>query len=336
MKKPLLLWLFVSGIFTVAFGQKETDDIKPHGKPLALIFTNFNTAFTDGETNPTFEITRAYLGYEYNFSKELYAKITLDVGDPKISADNIRLSTGFQMTAFLKNAYVEYSKNNFSVSFGMIPTTQFKVSEKIWDLRYIDKTFQDAYNFNSSADLGFNIDYQFSDFISADFSVINGEGYKLIQNDNYVRPGFGITANPIKKITARLFVDTMGDTLKQQSLATFLAYTGNKLVLGAEYNYQKNYSMKDGHDIYGISLYATYSPNDKFMLFGRFDDLKSKALVGQSNPWQLAKDGQLFMAGIEYNVIKGVKATPNLRCWSPANGAVPATTYAYLNIELKF
>ncbi|MBK6282184.1 MAG: hypothetical protein IPF54_05525 [Draconibacterium sp.] len=328
MKKPFLLWLLVSSIFTVAFGQKESEDFKPHGKPLALIFTNFNTAFTDGETHPNFEITRAYLGYEYNLSKEFYAKIILDVGDPKVG--------GLQMTAYLKNAYVEYSKNNLTASFGMISTTQFKVSEKIWGLRYIEKSFQDAYKFNSSADLGFNIDYQFADFISADFSVFNGEGYKLLQNDDYVRPGVGITVNPVKKITARLFADTMGDTVKQQSLATFLAYKDKKLVLAAEYNYQTNYSMKDGQDIYGTSFYATYSPNNKILLFGRFDDLKSKALKGKSVPWQLSKDGRLIMAGIEFNPVKGVKVAPNFRYWSPADNTMPGTSYAYLNLELKF
>jgi len=322
------LWLIIPGIFSVAFSQEKTDDFKPNGKPLALIFTNFNTEFVDGESLKKFEITRAYLGYEYNFSKELYAKIILDVGDPKAG--------GFQMTAYLKNAYLQYAKNNLEVSFGMISTTQFKVSEKIWGLRYIEKSFQDAYKFNSSADLGFNIDYTFADFISADFSILNGEGYKVLQNDNYVRPGLGVTAKPIKNITARLFVDTMGDTVKQQSVAAFLAYTNKKLVLGAEYNYQTNYSMKDGHDIYGTSFYATYSPNEKIMLFGRFDDLKSKALEGETEPWQLSKDGQLYMAGIEFNITKGVNVAPNLRYWSPADSNAPGSTFAYLNLELKF
>jgi hypothetical protein len=327
MKVLILVWLIIFGIVFTAIGQEKTDDFKPHGKPVALIFTNFNTAFTDGETYPSFEITRAYLGYEFNFSKEFYAKIIMDVGDPKVGA--------FQMTAYLKNAYVEYSKNKFSASFGMISTTQFKVSEKIWDLRYIDKTFQDAYNFNSSADLGFNIDYQFADFLSADFSVLNGEGYKLIQNDNYVRPGFGITANPIKKITARLFLDTMGDTVKQQSLATFLAYTGKKLVLGAEYNYQTNFGMKEGQDVYGPSLYVTFSPNENLKLFARYDDLKSKKLPREGSPWQLQKDGQLLMGGVEFNPIKGVKVAPNIRFWNTADD-VPNTTFAYLNLELSF
>ncbi len=330
MKKSFFFLLLTIGVvfFNNATSQEKTDSFKPNGKPLALIFTNFNSAFSDGETLPAFEITRAYLGYEYNFSKQWYAKVVLDVGDPEAGKH--------QLAAFLKNAYMEYTNNSFTASFGMISTTQFKVSEKIWGYRYIEKSFQDGYKFNSSADLGFNLDYEFADFISADFSVINGEGYKKVQGDKYLRPGFGVTALPVKNITARVFVDYMGDEVKQQSLATFLAYTGKKLVIGAEYNYQNNYGMVDGKDIYGTSFYTTIKPTDKINIFGRFDDLKSKALSGQTQPWQLSKDGKLFMAGVEFNPVKGVKIAPNFRFWSPADDSMPGTTFTYLNIELKY
>lgn len=327
MKKIILALFILAVLAPLAKGQEKTEEFKPNGKPLALIFTNFNTTFSDGETHPSFEITRAYLGYEYNFSKEFYAKVVFDVGDPKAG--------GLQMTAFLKNAYVQYKKSNLTASFGMISTTQFKVSEKIWGLRYIEKSFQDAYKFNASADLGFNLDYKFADFISADFSVINGEGYKLVQADDLLRPGAGVTLTPVKGVTARVFADYMGKDVKQQSLATLLAYSGKKLVLAAEYNYQQNYSMKEGQDIYGTSFYATYKAADNLKIFGRFDDLKSKALAGESEPWQLSKDGQLIMLGLESSPVKGIKVAPNFRYWSPA-GDAPATTFAYLNLELKF
>lgn len=328
MKKFIFLLLISLSIFSNAYNQEPADEFKPNGKPVALIFTNFRTAFSDGETMPSFGITRAYLGYEYNFSKEWYAKVILDVGDPKAG--------GLQMTAYLKNAYIQYKKGNFSAYFGMISTTQFKVSEKIWGYRYIEKSFQDAYKFNSSADIGFNLDYKFSDALSVDFSIINGEGYKLIQNDDIVRPGLGITAKPVKNITARVFADYMGKDVKQSSLATFLAYTSNKLVLGAEYNYQWNYDMVDGQDQSGVSFYATVKPTDKIKIFGRFDDLKSTTIEGESFPWNVAKDGQLLMAGIEFNPLKGVKLAPNLRYWNESEEGAPNTTFFYLNLELKF
>lgn len=327
MKKLIFLLVLALGLASAGWSQSTTDDFKPHGKPLALIFTNLNTGFSNGENTKAFEITRAYLGYEYNFSPEWYAKLVFDVGDPKAG--------GLQMTAYLKNAYVQYRKSKLEIAFGMISTTQFKVSEKIWGYRYIEKSYQDAYKFNASADLGVNFDYTITDFISADFSVINGEGYKLVETDNFLRPGFGVTINPVKTVTGRIFADTYGQDVKQQSLATFLAYTGKKFVVAGEYNYQKNHKRVEGQDLYGTSLFATFQPKRNVKIFGRFDDLKSKPLAGETEPWQLSKDGQLLMAGLELSPVKGVKIAPNFRYWNPADES-PATSYFYLNLELKY
>ena len=60
MKKSILLLLIIISVLTNVFSQESKEEFKPNGKPLALIFTNFNTAFTDGETHPSFEITRMY------------------------------------------------------------------------------------------------------------------------------------------------------------------------------------------------------------------------------------------------------------------------------------
>jgi hypothetical protein len=329
MKNLTLLLLLLTSIISRGFSQQADNDFKPKGKPLALIFTNFHTSFSDGETVPEFENTRAYLGYDYNFSQEFYAKVVFDVGNPKDGASH-------ELSAFLKNAYLQYSKGKLKVYFGMISTTQFKVSEKLWGNRYMMKSYQDEYKFNSSADLGFNIDYKFTDFISFDFSVINGEGYKKVQSDDILRLGIGTTVKPVKNITARVFVDQMGDETKQQSLATLLAFTTEKLVLAGEYNYQTNNKMINGQDLYGTSFYATYKPKSNLKLFARYDGLNSKEIEGETEPWQIVKDGQLMLAGVEYSPVKGIKITPNVRFWNPTMEDVENVTYLYLSAELKF
>ncbi len=328
MKKTVLILMFMTGMISATKSQEKSSGFKPHGKPLALIFTNFHNDFIESSMYPAFEITRAYLGYEYNFSPEWYAKVVFDVGDPGVGKH--------EMSAFLKNAYVKYTKSRFTAYFGMIATTQFKVSEKIWGYRYIEKSFQDAYGFNASADLGFNLEYDFTDFLSADFSVVNGEGYKKIQGDSLLRPAAGITLTPVKTITARVYADYMGKDVKQKSLATFLAYTGKKLIAGAEYNYQWNMDMVAGHDVYGTSFFLSWKPTSKIKLFGRFDDLNSSASDGEIQPWQIDDDGQLFMAGLEYSPLKGVKFAPNYRLWNPENESFPTINSLYLNCELKF
>ena len=128
----------------------------------------------------------------------------------------------------------------------------------------------------------------------------------------------------------------MGKDVKQQSLATFLAYTGSKLVVAGEYNFQKNTKMVDGQDMYGTSFYVTYKPKSNIKMFGRFDDLNSATLSGESEPWQINKDGSLIIAGVEFSPVKGVKLTPNVRSWNPASESAENTTFLYLNCELKF
>lgn len=329
MKKILLLLLLIPGIVAAGFSQNSTDEFKPNGKPLALIFTNFHTSTSDGETAPAFENTRAYLGYEYNFSQNFYAKVVFDVGNPKDGG-------GHELSAYLKNAYLQYSEGNFKAYFGMISTTQFKVSEKLWGNRYMLKSYQDEYKFNSSADLGVNFDYKLADFISVDLSVINGEGYKKVQGNDLLRPGVGATIKPINNILARVFVDTYGKDTKQQSLAALLAFTSDNFVLAGEYNYQTNYKMVDGHDRFGTSFYTWYKPSASVKIFARYDGLNSKELSGENEAWNISSDGGLIVAGVEYSPIKGVKLTPNFRNWNPAKDGAASTTFVYLNCELKF
>src|SRR5690606_36032894 len=183
IKHILLFILLVPATAFMAFGQ-DSDPFKPKGKPVALIFSNFHKNFSGGSKSSAFEITRAYLGYEYTFSPEWHGYVVMDVGDPE-AGDH-------QFSAFLKNAYLRYSKSNLTFLFGMVPTTQFNVEEDIWGYRYIDEVFQDLYGFSSSADLGFTVRYAFADFISADLSVFNGEGYHSVQQDDHLRRAAGL------------------------------------------------------------------------------------------------------------------------------------------------
>ena len=69
--------------------------------------------------NKVFQIQRAYLGYQRQFSKAISGRLVLDVGDPAFG--------NFQMTAYLKNAFIQYRKNKFTARLGMIGLFQFKL-----------------------------------------------------------------------------------------------------------------------------------------------------------------------------------------------------------------
>ncbi|HKJ43362.1 MAG TPA: hypothetical protein VKA27_14790 [Sunxiuqinia sp.] len=303
-------------------GKSQNDEFKPGGKPFMKIFSNYHTTFSDGASNSAFQLERWYFGYEYQFSENLSAKANLDIGDPGVG--------GLKMTAYVKNAYLKYRVENLTVNFGLIGTNQFSLQEHAWGLRYVAKSFQDANKFNASADLGVSASYRFSDFLSADVIIANGEGYKKVQADSTFRYGIGATINPVKKLTARVYYDFSSKDYTQSSIATFVGYAADNFSIGAEYNKQLNHGFVNGHDISGTSFYATVKASKKLKLFARYDDLTS------ASDWNSSKDGQLYIAGLEYAPVKGIKFSPNFKGWSPADSNKAFSSSIFLNCEIKF
>jgi hypothetical protein len=319
--------LFIVFSAAGAKGQ-EVNEFNPYFKPLVLIFSNVNTTLSNGDLSKSFEITRAYVGFEYFFSKNISSRVNLDVADPGIGK--------LQMTACLKNAYLLYRNNNFSVRFGMIGTDQFKVQEKQWGYRYIYKSFQDAYNFGPSADLGVGFEYSPFEFITLDMSLLNGEGYKKLQSDNTLKETFGVTVYPLEGIVLRGYFDMMNHDANQTSLSFMAGYSSGSFKSGLEFNTQKNNTMVEDHNFSGISFYSSLGFMEKYTVFIRYDNLWSKTIAGDIIPWNLDSDGQLFMAGVDYSPVSGVKIAPVLMGWVPANKSMPFSLNLALNFEIKF
>ncbi len=320
--------VFALWMFSLNLAQGQTNDqFKPEGKPFMRIFNNFHTSFSDGKPASSFELTRLYLGYEYAFSENFTALATIDIANP--GAGNL------EMTAFAKNAYLNYHTDKLCVFFGIIPTTQFKVQEDYWGYRYIEKSFQDAYNLNSSADLGMSLRYQVADFLSADVIIQNGEGYKKLDSDSVLRAGFGITLHPVKKLTSRIYYDFSHNESTLSSLSLFTGYANDHFSLAAEYNKQVNYDFQEGADLYGTSFYGTLQATKKIKLLARYDKLMSNKVSGTSVDWNLAKDGELYIAGVEFTIAKGIKFSPNLRGWDSAAPGESFRSSIYFNLEIK-
>ena len=321
----IALFIFIAGINAQ---ETKTEEFVPSGKPSVKIFTNAHSTFIDGVNTSAFEVQRAYFGYGYSFSKEFSTKLTLDVGDPGVGK--------LQMTAYLKNALLEYKKGHLKVDMGLIGTYGFKEQEKQWGNRYIYKSFQDEHKFGPSADLGVSAVYKFSDFISADVMLLNGEGYKNLQSDNTYKGALGITITPVKHLNIRAYYDYMRKGVAQSTLALFAGYSADKFKVGAEYNLQSNNKYAENQDLSGISLYTTVIATKKINFFARFDNLTSSTLSGANTAWNIANDGQAYIFGVEYKPVKGVKIAPNFQGWNPTQNGAAFESSAYLNLEISF
>ncbi len=329
-RKPNLLFILTLIVTLPLFEAKaQTDNaFTPYGKPLVLIFSDVNSTFNKNGNSKAFEITRAYLGYEYFFSKNISSRVNIDIGDP---------GTGkFQMTAYIKNAFLQYKKDGINARFGMIATDAYNLVEKQWGYRYLYKSFQDAYNFGASADLGASLEYSPADFISFDVSVLNGEGYKRLQADSSLKTTFGMTLKPFKGLVLRGYYDIMKHNYTQSTYSFFAGYTNNGFKAGAEYNLQENNGMLNGHNFSGVSLYASQSLAEKYSIFLRYDNLKSATIADELSPWNYAKDGQAFIVGFDYSPVNGVKLAPTYTGWSPRDKSLAYTSTVGLYLELKF
>lgn len=305
-------------------------EFKPSGNMEVLVFTDFNSTTTNSKTLNKFEVTRAYFGYKYNFSRTLSGRATFDVGNPGVG--------NLAYTAYLKYGYMQYKDNGLTVKFGLIQNTMYEMLESFWGNRYILKVFQDQYGFAGSADFGMSAAYDFNKVISADFMISNGEGYKVLNTDSVLKEGIGVTIHPIKEITLRGYYDNMKKTnssVSQGSTSLMAGYANKTFNLAAEYNSQVNNKFKSGYDFNGYSVYGTLFFNTKTSVLARYDYLSSKDNTVNANSWNYAKDGSEFLIGFQYAPVKGLRISPNYQLWTPKDGTKSKTSSIFLNVEIK-
>lgn len=321
MKKTFLLTI---GIFIALSTFAQEKKISFTGKPIVTIFANVHSGLGRANGDAGFDLERSYLGYQFSVTDQLSGKVIFDIGPSKVAGSDL------ERIAYIKNAMLTWKTGSFTLDFGLIGLEQFNIQEKFWGYRYIWKSFQDEYKFNSSADMGIIGKYKLNEWLAADVTLINGEGYKKINKDNHFRYGAGMTLTPLKSLTLRAYWDLYngdGDgSENQQSLALFAGYKHTKLNVGVEYNKLFNAKFKSEEDLNGYSAYATVNLWKKFALLGRYDHLSSK------NDY-FSGDEQRGLAGLQYSPNKYLQLSPNFQIVKPREGK--ADSYLFLNLCFK-
>ncbi len=317
------------------FSQTKLEEFKPSGKVNFKVFWNYHADLTNNATKTSaFELKRSYFGYKYAFSKNISTKITFDVGSN---------SGGSEYTAYLKAAQLDWKvANGVKLSMGLIGLKQFNDQEHFWSYRYLFKSFNDQYGFGSSADLGINAEFSLAKNLKVNVIIINGEGYKKIQDtDGNQKVGGSLVFVPVKGLTTKIYMDNQPTTGGKAitSLALFAGYKASDWRFGVEYNKLNNgkkySSPSDNHDLNGLSIYSTYVINKKVEIFGRFDQLNSNTLTGDTQAWNYDKNGSQIIAGIQVSPIKGLKFALNYQGFTSDNNALDAKSLVFLNAEFK-
>lgn len=306
---------------------------KPTGKVSGVIYSNFHHGITTTPgSDAAFEITRVYLNYETHMTPEISGRITLDIGSP----DDISPFSRLRRYAYFKFAYVAYEKNKLEMQFGLIGTLHYKLQEQLWERRYLRKAFADEFKIGPSADLGFQAVYRFNPLVTADFTMMNGEGFTRLQMDDSFKYGAGLTVGRQESWISRIYADYMKNGESQISWAAVTSATLlKKLNLTFEYNYQHNYALTRDHHLFGWSAYGKYTLGTRTQLFARYDQLRSNIPEGQTHPWHLADDGSALVAGFQYAPVKPLKIALSYQDWVPWAANLDTRAFIFLNMEIR-
>ena len=250
MKSRFLILAALCGCSFLSVSAQNASE-EPKGKAIVQVFGNFHSGFGNDNDDRGFELDRSYLGYQYDLGKGLQIKGVMDIGQ----SDDVN---DYHRIAYIKNAQISWKTGDLTLTGGLISPIQFNMQEKFWGYRYVMKSFQDLYKFGNSADLGISASYKFNDWLSADAIVVNGEGFKKIQQNDGLMYGLGATLTPAKCLSMRVYYGlnetTESEKKNVQNLATFVGLKFERYSLGEQSSFIAGVQWKFGK-------YVKLSPN---------------------------------------------------------------------------
>ncbi len=319
--------------FTVFCQIVDSQTVTSSGKPIVEIFTNFHYNVNDSSKTTGFGLDRVYLGYNYTPAGNFSATAIINLGNP----EDLAPGSVPKRYAYFREASVKYSRDRLTVNFGMVNTRYEDYQQGFWGKRYLGPEFQSTYGYCSVADLGVVVDYQISDLIKVDLSLLNGEGYTNVQVDNSLRTAVGLIIKTPFNAVFKIYSDIMKPQgIWQSTYLAFAGYKNEKFSFGAEATYRSNLDLVAGHNVWGISGTGSIFLNDKSEIFGRYDYTASVVMPGNDIQWDHAKDATYFVGGFQHMFSDNLKMSLNYRMTNPYETGKQTTHAIYLNAAFRF
>lgn len=329
MKKFCLLLL--CSLLCIEFVKSQTPAV--NGKPIAEIFTDFHYIINDTSRTSGFGITRAYLGYNYLTESNFSGTVILNIGSPAELSDGAK----HRRYAYFREASISWTKENLLLTFGITSTRSMLFQKKFIGKRYIADNFESIKGYTLAADLGFALDYKINDFLKADFTLMNGEGYNELQLDNNLKTSLGLNITPSEQTVIRLYGDiTKPQGLWQSTLIGFLGFKNDLFTLGAETSYISNSLLIPGHHAWGASATGAFRFIKNYEVFVRYDYSTSMTVPGEVLNWNYKKDGQFAIFGLEHTFNQNFRVAIDYQGNYPYDHAAKISHAIFVNTHLKF
>jgi hypothetical protein len=278
----LLLFFFV--LTTNTYAQRDTLRQKSYSFELQ-VFTNAGL-YVSSLRN---------LKSDYNFKRTLFVyqqNIPLNfsfclAGDTYVK-DN---KEPYNLTPYLKRAYLQYQIKNFSISGGLLVLEQFKYQRKIWQLRYIDKTFQNIFKYDENRSIGLLIKHELNNLFSYDIAIASG--YNTPQINSFEKYHFmtGQTLNT-NFCSIRLFNNISIKPYYEHVSSLFINKKLEKTNFGIEIANKISNNKQINDNMFGFSILGNHTFPKSIMCFVRYD---------LNNEYNYTQIQSIFWAGIQYS-----------------------------------
>lgn len=321
-------------VFTLLIIQAgNSQSIEPTGKPITEIFTDFHLNLNDTSGHTGFSLNRAYIGYQFMPGGKFTGKIVLNVGSP----EDLAPGSEPRRYSFFRDASLSWSDGKLSITGGITSTKMNVFQQTFWGKRYISNTYQSLNGYGTVADLGVVVEYKFSDIVTADYTLMNGEGYYDIQLDNSLKNSLGMTITPNNNIAIRLYTDIIRQNgIWQQLAIAFVGYKNDRFNIGGEISYKSNTDLIQGHHLYGLSTTGGVNLTKKAEFFMRYDYAASVRMPGDVLPWNNMNDGSLLIGGVQFTLSPNVKIAFDYQGEYPYEVVSGKKGMLYINALFKF
>jgi hypothetical protein len=313
--------------------------------------TTANTLVPANVQSNAFQLRRVYLGYDYNFARNLTGSVVL--------ANEQTLLPNNQNTTYLKYAFLKWSNiwKNSDLIIGQYQTASFATpngTEPLWGYRSVERTIMDLHNNDGSTDLGLSLLGKiWSAPSTTDSDKPSFLGYVLqVGNGNSATP----ETDPFKKVRANLYFVTLNQKLtigaygdytttqlspyntSNSTVKAYASYKSEAFRLGFEFFQQTNMNS-DVYTIYdpatklagttvnihsgvqlGFSVFGSAKLiKDKLNIFARYDMFNPDTKWNTNNIYTKAYSGitgSNLAAATFYTqqfVTAGLDWTPNKR-----------------------
>jgi hypothetical protein len=329
MKRFLSVTIFLSLGWQILYNQT----VNLAGHPIAEIFTDFHLNLNDTSKTTGFGLNRAYFGFTFTPDDHFSGSVIINAGNP----EDLAPGSVSKRYTYIREASLTYSNEKLKIAFGITGTRLFEFQQRFWGKRYIANTYQSLNGYGFIADLGIGIDYQMSDILKADFTLMNGEGYNKIQIDNSLRSSAGITLTSENGLAFRIYGDiTRVNGLWQPMFVGFAGFRNNLVTIGTEITYKSNIDLIEGHHSWGLSGTGAIRVSQKTELFARYDYSTSVLIPQEIRKWNYLKDGTFLVIGIQYSFTENVKIALDYQGIHPYENDKERSEAVFVNALFKF